>query len=80
MPTYETTARFTADLDRLNPEQHRRFNQVVTKAFVADLRTGGSFRASLREAHEFAESRRTYTRNPSAVVRQGTDPRAGSCR
>ncbi|MCX5207623.1 hypothetical protein OG897_40240 [Streptomyces sp. NBC_00237] len=47
MPTYETTSRFTADLDRLTPEQRRRFIQTVA-TFVADLRAGGRFRAGLR--------------------------------
>ncbi|MCG7525164.1 hypothetical protein MHW47_12030 [Streptomyces sp. OfavH-34-F] len=47
MPTYETTPRFTTDLDRLTPEQRHRFRQAVT-AFVDDLRTGGRFRAGLR--------------------------------
>lgn len=46
MPTYEALPRFTADLERLTPEQRRRFRQAVT-AFVDDLRTG-SFRADLR--------------------------------
>lgn len=47
MPTYETTARFTADLDRLTPQQRRHFHRVITRAFVPDLRTG-HFRAGLR--------------------------------
>ena len=46
MPTYETTARFNADLDRLTPEQRRQFRRTVA-AFVEDLRTG-RFRAGLR--------------------------------
>ncbi|MDX3528223.1 hypothetical protein P1P75_17705 [Streptomyces sp. ID05-39B] len=46
MPTYEATPRFTTDLDRLTPEQRRRFRQAVN-AFVDDLRTG-HFRAGLR--------------------------------
>lgn len=46
MPTYEVLPRFTADLDRLTPEQRRRFRRTVA-AFVEDLRTG-SFRAGLR--------------------------------
>ncbi|OKJ10543.1 hypothetical protein AMK21_30090 [Streptomyces sp. CB00316] len=46
MPTYETTPRFTTDLDRLTPEQRYRFRQTVA-AFVYDLRTG-CFRAGLR--------------------------------
>ncbi|MEU2732553.1 hypothetical protein ABZ650_33065 [Streptomyces griseoviridis] len=46
MPTYETLPRFAADLDRLTPEQRRRFRRTVT-AFVEDLRTG-RFRAGLR--------------------------------
>ncbi|MFK8851744.1 hypothetical protein [Streptomyces sp. Ac-502] len=46
MPTYEVLPRFTADLDRLTPEQRRRFRCTVA-AFVEDLRTG-SFRAGLR--------------------------------
>ncbi|WFB88331.1 MULTISPECIES: hypothetical protein [Streptomyces] len=46
MPTYETLPRFAADLDRLTPEQRRRFRRAVA-AFVEDLRTG-SFRAGLR--------------------------------
>ncbi|MFE2194557.1 hypothetical protein ACFXAQ_27545 [Streptomyces olivaceus] len=46
MPTYETLPRFAADLDRLSPEQRRRFRRAVA-AFVEDLRTG-SFRAGLR--------------------------------
>ncbi|MEU2770798.1 hypothetical protein ABZ628_29245 [Streptomyces diastaticus] len=47
MPTYETLPRFTADLDRLTPEQRRKFRQTVA-AFVEDLRAGGHFRAGLR--------------------------------
>ncbi|RAJ48562.1 hypothetical protein K388_06990 [Streptomyces sp. KhCrAH-43] len=54
MPTYETTPRFTHDLDRLTPEQRRRFRRAVA-AFVEDLRTG-RFRAGLREARGFADS------------------------
>ncbi|MFJ4865985.1 hypothetical protein [Streptomyces sp. NPDC088748] len=46
MPTYETMTRFNNDLDRLTPEQRRRFRQTVA-AFVEDLRTG-RFRAGLR--------------------------------
>ncbi|MFD6469596.1 hypothetical protein [Streptomyces goshikiensis] len=46
MPTYEALPRFNADLDRLTPEQRRRFRQTVA-AFVDDLRTG-RFRAGLR--------------------------------
>ncbi|MEV5240177.1 hypothetical protein AB0K89_13865 [Streptomyces cinnamoneus] len=46
MPTYETLPRFTTDLDRLTPEQRRRFRQTVA-AFIEDLRAG-SFRAGLR--------------------------------
>lgn len=46
MPTYETLPRFAADLDRLTPEQRRRFRRTVA-AFVEDLRTG-NFRAGLR--------------------------------
>ncbi|MDG9687679.1 hypothetical protein QC334_33970 [Streptomyces sp. DH18] len=47
VPTYETMRRFAADLDRLTPEQQRRFRQIIA-AFVDDLRNGQSFRASLR--------------------------------
>ena len=47
VPTYEALPRFTADLDRLTPEQRRRLRQVVS-AFVKDLRTGGPFRPGLR--------------------------------
>ncbi|MFE5074963.1 hypothetical protein [Streptomyces halstedii] len=47
MPTYETLPRFAADLDRLTPEQRRKFCQTVA-AFVEDLRAGGRFRAGLR--------------------------------
>jgi hypothetical protein len=46
VPTYETLPRFTTDLDRLTPEQRRRFRQTVA-AFVEDLRAG-TFRAGLR--------------------------------
>lgn len=47
MPTYEAMPRFTTDLDRLTPEQRRKFRQTVA-AFVEDLRAGGRFRAGLR--------------------------------
>jgi hypothetical protein len=47
VPTFETLPHFTADLDRLTPEQRRRFRRAVA-AFVEDLRTGGHFRAGLR--------------------------------
>ena len=50
MPTYETLPRFTTDLNRLTPEQRRRFRQTVT-AFVEDLRARGPFRAGLRIKH-----------------------------
>lgn len=46
MPTYETTSRFAADLDRLTPDQRHRFRRTVA-AFVDDLHTG-RFRAGLR--------------------------------
>ncbi|MFF8919162.1 hypothetical protein ACF08M_39200 [Streptomyces sp. NPDC015032] len=46
MPTYEALPRFTTDLNRLTPEQRRRFRRAAT-AFVHDLRTG-RFRAGLR--------------------------------
>ncbi|QRV32414.1 hypothetical protein I6J39_34135 (plasmid) [Streptomyces californicus] len=48
MPTYETLARFTADLHRLTPAQRQRFRRVVLDAFVPDLRTGRPFRPGLR--------------------------------
>ncbi len=47
MPTYETLPRFAADLDRLTPEQRRKFRKTVA-AFVEDLRTGRPFRSGLR--------------------------------
>jgi hypothetical protein len=47
VPTYEALPRFRTDLDHLTPEQRRRFHQVVTRAFVPDLRAG-RFRAGLR--------------------------------
>ncbi|MEV7683197.1 hypothetical protein AB0O64_32350 [Streptomyces sp. NPDC088341] len=47
MPTYETLPRFTADLDRLTPQQRQRFRRTVA-AFVEDLHAGGRFRAGLR--------------------------------
>jgi hypothetical protein len=47
VPTYETMTRFNHDLRHLTPQQRHRFHQVVTHAFVPDLRTG-RFRASLR--------------------------------
>ncbi|MGQ4732612.1 hypothetical protein ACUN3E_33775 [Streptomyces sp. Ju416(a)] len=47
MSTYEALPRFTTDLDRLTPEQQRRFRQAVG-AFVHDLRAGGRLRAGLR--------------------------------
>lgn len=64
MPTYETLPRFTTDLDRLTPEQRRRFRQTVA-AFVEDLRTG-RFRAGLCEVRGFVESRSSNAWNPSA--------------
>ncbi|MFF3558312.1 hypothetical protein ACFYXL_33420 [Streptomyces tsukubensis] len=50
MPTYETMTRFNNDLDRLTPDQRRRFRRAVT-AFVHDLRADGHFRAGLRVKH-----------------------------
>ncbi|MER6916705.1 hypothetical protein ABT354_34065 [Streptomyces sp. NPDC000594] len=47
MPTYETMTRFNNDLDRLTPDQRRRFRRAVT-AFVHDLRADGHFRPGLR--------------------------------
>lgn len=64
MPTYEALPRFTTDLDRLTPEQRRRFRQTVT-AFVDDLRTG-RFRAGLREARGFVDSITPDSMNPHA--------------
>ncbi|MFD3651624.1 hypothetical protein ACFWVT_07970 [Streptomyces cyaneofuscatus] len=65
MPTYEALPRFTTDLDRLTPEQRYRFRRTVA-AFVEDLRTGGRFRAGLREARGFPESRMDKGGNPLA--------------
>ncbi|MEU2872800.1 hypothetical protein ABZ769_26920 [Streptomyces olivoreticuli] len=65
MPTYEALPRFTTDLDRLTPEQRRRFHQVVTRAFVPDLRTG-HFRAGLREARGFVDSTNPNSMNSHA--------------
>ncbi|MFD4833301.1 hypothetical protein ACFWPV_26115 [Streptomyces uncialis] len=48
MPTYETTIRFTHDLDRLTPAQRDRFRRIVRTAFVPDLHTGRAFRSGLR--------------------------------
>lgn len=48
VPTYEAPPRFATDLARLTPEQRRRFHQVVTRAFVPDLRAAGCFRAGPR--------------------------------
>jgi len=47
VPTFEPLPRVTADLERLNPAQRRRFRRVVLDAFVPDLRTG-RFRPGLR--------------------------------
>ncbi|MFF5456201.1 hypothetical protein ACFY40_33990 [Streptomyces sp. NPDC012950] len=68
MPTYETLPRFTADLDRLTPEQRRKFRQTVA-AFVEDLRTGGRFRAGLREARGFWVSGSSSHLNPIERMR-----------
>ncbi|MFB1046859.1 hypothetical protein [Streptomyces chrestomyceticus] len=65
MPTYEATPRFITDLERLTAEQRTCFRRAVT-AFVHDLRTGGHFRAGLREAREFAESWAPWSTNPHA--------------
>ncbi|MFD3679141.1 hypothetical protein [Streptomyces sp. NPDC058613] len=46
MPTYETLPRFTTELNRLTPQQRRRFRRSVA-AFVEDLRAGGAFRSGL---------------------------------
>ncbi len=39
MPTYEQTEEFLHDLERLTPEQQRRFRSAVRK-FIADLKAG----------------------------------------
>ncbi|MFI5945888.1 hypothetical protein ACIBCB_37335 [Streptomyces uncialis] len=48
MPTYETTTRFTHDLDRLTPAQRDRFRRIVRTAFVPDLRASRAYRPGLR--------------------------------
>ncbi|WP_030222936.1 hypothetical protein [Streptomyces bikiniensis] len=48
MPTFETTTRFTTDLDRLTPAQRHRFRRAVLNGFVPDLRTGRPFHPGLR--------------------------------
>jgi hypothetical protein len=67
VPTYETLPRFTTDLDHLTPEQRRRFRRAVT-AFVYDLRADGHFRAGLREARKFADSRTVLRWNPTRIA------------
>ena len=47
MPTYENLPDFPDDWEHLTREQKRHFRAAVRK-FVADLKTGGNFRASLR--------------------------------
>ncbi|MFE3687800.1 hypothetical protein ACFXPM_31860 [Streptomyces sp. NPDC059095] len=76
MPTYEALPRFTTDLDRLTPEQRRRFRQTVA-AFVEDLRAG-RFRAGLRETRGFADSGTGATTNPAACPLLKAARRAGS--
>ncbi|MEU9191297.1 hypothetical protein AB0D14_43835 [Streptomyces sp. NPDC048484] len=67
MPTYEALPRFTTDLDRLTHEQRRRFRRAVS-AFVHDLRADGRFRAGLREALKFADSRTVLRWNPTRIA------------
>ncbi|MFE4177176.1 hypothetical protein ACFRR7_34935 [Streptomyces sp. NPDC056909] len=50
MPTYEVLPRFTTDLNRLTPEQRRKFRQTVA-AFIKDLHAGGRFRVGLHIKH-----------------------------
>lgn len=77
MPTYEATPRFTSDLDRLTPEQLRRFRQAIN-AFVDDIGTG-RFRAGLREVREFAESGTAQAPNWRVIrARSHLDARVGS--
>lgn len=47
MPTYDLTAAFRRDLQRLTPEQRKAFRAAV-EMFVADLRVGRGFRRGLR--------------------------------
>ena len=47
MPTYAWLARFRADFEQLSPTQQAGF-LVAVAHFVADLRSGGSFRKGLR--------------------------------
>ncbi|MFE0495408.1 hypothetical protein ACFVVJ_16850 [Streptomyces albidoflavus] len=50
MPTYEVLPRSTADLDRLSPEQQRRFRRAATE-FVQDCAEAGtSVSASAKRA------------------------------
>lgn len=77
VPTYEATPRFITDLDRLTPEQRRRFRQAVT-ALVHDLRTGGRFRAGLRQSSASAAPRvSTYSPGRATAGQLGRTGRSG---
>lgn len=47
MPTHDETDQFRRDYGSLGPEERAAFKKAVQK-FIADLRAGGQFRASLR--------------------------------
>ncbi|MCX4783329.1 hypothetical protein [Streptomyces sp. NBC_01264] len=77
MPTYEWLSAFGLDLKKLTPAQRAAFETAIV-LFVADLKAGNGFRASLRvkkmQGHDGiwemsfgADSRATFEYGPEQV-------------
>lgn len=79
MPTYEQTPAFLRDLDRLPPEEQRRFRIAVRK-FVADLKAKRPPRTSLGiERFESKKDTFEFHFSPDgrALFRYGISPHSG---
>lgn len=79
MPTYELAQEFHRDLQRLSPEQRRRFEVAVSR-LVADLKAHRPPRAGLnvkRFQRKEGVYELTWAPDGRALFRYGTSPRPG---
>jgi hypothetical protein len=79
VPTYDLTAAFRRDLDRLTPQQRSAFRAAVA-VFVADLAARQGFRRSLRVKKMRGHDRiweMTWAADGRATFEYGPEERAG---
>lgn len=80
MPTYQSTPRFVRDLEKLDPEQRKRFRRVLVEQFIPALRTGrfpGGLRVKRVQATREAVWEMTWAPDGRATFQYGQERKPG---